>query len=132
MNFYAGITLLVIALCGGAGALARAWIIKHVDTIAKKTALTEGLAMLVVNILGCALSALVLIFAARLGLDSPWNICVSTGLLGGFTSFSTPCATSARLIEHKRYAHAIRYAVIMIALCSLAYLSCAYISVTLV
>lgn len=64
MTLYAGITLLVVALCGGAGALARAWLIKRVDAITKKYAVTEGLAMLVVNILGCALSALVLIFSA--------------------------------------------------------------------
>lgn len=132
MTLYAGITLLVIALCGGVGALARAWLIKCVDAITKKYAVTEGLAMLVVNVLGCALSALVLIFSTWLGLDSPWRICVTAGLLGGFTSFSTPCATSAHLIEQKRYAHAVRYALIMVVLCLLAYVSCAYLSTTLV
>lgn len=125
------IILLAASLCGGIGALLRAGVIRFVDSISTRKIFSVSPAMLVVNVLGCALSALFLITAHRLGLNSLWSICVSTGLLGGFTSFSTPCATSAQLLERKRYAHAVMYTIVMIALCSLAYISCAYVSITL-
>lgn len=132
MSLNAVIILLAASLCGGIGALLRAGVIRYVDSISTRKIFSVSPAMLVVNVLGCALSALFLITAHRLGLNSLWSICVSTGLLGGFTSFSTPCATSAHLIEQKRYAQAVRYALIMIVLCLLAYVSCAYLSATLV
>lgn len=131
MSLNALIILLAASLCGGIGALLRAGVIRFVDSISTRKIFSVSPAMLVVNVLGCALSALFLITAHHLGLNSLWSICVSTGLLGGFTSFSTPCATSAQLLERKRYAHAVMYTIVMIALCSLAYISCAYVSITL-
>lgn len=131
MSLNAVIILLAASLCGGIGALLRAGVIRFVDSISARQIFSVSPAMLVVNVLGCALSALFLITAHHLGLNSLWSICVSTGLLGGFTSFSTPCATGAQLLERKRYAHAVMYTIVMIALCSLAYISCAYVSVML-
>ncbi|KXG89310.1 FluC/FEX family fluoride channel [Fannyhessea vaginae] len=132
MSMNTAIILFAASLCAGVGALLRAGVIHYIDSISTRKIFSVSPAMLVVNILGCALSALVLIFSTWLGLDSPWRICVTAGLLGGFTSFSTPCATSAHLIEQKRYTHAVRYALIMVVLCLLAYVSCAYLSTTLV
>ena len=131
MSLNAVIILLAASLCGGIGALLRSGVIRYVDSISTRKIFSVSPAMLLVNVLGCALSAIFLIVAHRLGLNSLWSVCVSTGLLGGFTSFSTPCATGAQLLERKRYAHAVMYTIIMIALCFLAYISCAYVSVTL-
>ena len=131
MSMNTAIIVFAASLCAGVGALLRAGVIHYIDSISTRKIFSVSPAMLVVNVLGCALSALFLIVAHRLGLNSLWSACVSTGLLGGFTSFSTPCATGAQLLERKRYAHAVMYTIIMVALCSLAYISCAYVSVTL-
>ena len=129
MSMNTAIILFAASLCAGVGALLRAGVIHYIDSISTRKIFSVSPAMLVVNVLGCALSALFLIDAHRLGLNSLWSACVSTGLLGGFTSFSTPCATGAQLLERKRYAHAVMYTIIMVALCSLAYISLSLIHI---
>ena len=89
-----GGTFLVVALAGGVGACARFWLDRGVqralDSWGDPAAAKLGI--LVVNVIGCFLAGVV----TQLGPVSIMPI-VSTGFLGGFTTFSTAVVDAVTL-----------------------------------
>ena len=67
---------------------------------------------LIVNIVGSfAMGALAGYFAFRPGMGQHWRLFLTTGMLGGFTTFSAFSLDAALLIERHSYALAAGYAV---------------------
>ena len=104
--------MILIALGGGLGALIRYLVDTAVNTAARrrwpKLGLPLGTAL--INITGSLLLGL---FAGwlmfRTG-DASWKLAIGTGLLGGFTTFSTASVEAARLIIAGRWQAAIVHA----------------------
>lgn len=65
---------------------------------------------LIVNVLGSfLLGVLAGYFLARPGTSAPWKLFLTTGLLGGFTTFSAFSLDAALLIERHAYGLAAAY-----------------------
>ena len=81
-----GSTLLFVALAGGVGACARFWLDRGVQRALDSWGDPAGakLGILVVNVIGCFLAG-----AATQLVPAGLMPIVSTGFLGGFTTFST-------------------------------------------
>ena len=89
-----GGTFLLVALAGGVGACARFWLDRGVQRALDSWGDTAGakLGILVVNVIGCFLAGV----ATQLAPASIMPI-VSTGFLGGFTTFSTALVDAVTL-----------------------------------
>ena len=112
--------MILVALAGGLGASLRLVIDGVVRSVAG-TRLPWG--TLLINLLGSAgLGALM-----ASGATAPTASVVGTGLLGGFTTFSTASFESAALVLDKRWTGAMLYAVgtlvLSIAAAALGYLA---------
>ena len=85
-----GMTFLCVALVGGVGACARFWL----DRGAQRALSPAGakLGILVVNVIGCFLAG-----AATQLVPADLMPIVSTGFLGGFTTFSTALVDAVTL-----------------------------------
>ena len=67
---------------------------------------------LIVNIVGSfAMGALAGYFAYRTGISQHWRLFLTTGVLGGFTTFSAFSLDTALLVERHAYGIALGYAV---------------------
>lgn len=100
------ITAAAFLCAAGAGALARA-------EAGRRWNRPEGLAWgtLVVNVVGSfAIGLLAGYFAFRPGIGQHMRLFLTTGLLGGFTTFSAFSLDTALLIERHQYALAAGYA----------------------
>lgn len=117
-------TCVVLALCGGAGAVARQFLMDCTKQAKLPAFGNMSVGMLCVNCLGCVLAAAAPLILRACALDPNYGFYVSVGILGGFTSFSTPCAETAILCERKQYGRALAYAVCMLACCFAIYLIC--------
>lgn len=117
-------TCIVLALCGGAGAVARQFLLDCTKQAKLPVFGNISAGMLCVNSLGCALAAAAPLILRACALDPNYGFYVSVGILGGFTSFSTPCAETAILCERKRYGRALCYAVGMLCCCFAIYVMC--------
>lgn len=63
-----------------------------------------------INVLGSALLAVVIVVAAELWTDKPWlRPFLGTGVLGGFTTFSTFALDNRRLLSNGHAALAVSY-----------------------
>ncbi len=92
-------TALWVALAGGLGCVSRYWI-----GIAAERHLGSrlGWATLIVNVLGSiAIGFAFAFFAARGEVDSRTRIAVTTGFLGGFTTYSAFALESFELLEKR-------------------------------
>lgn len=73
-----------------------------------------------INIIGSLLLGAVLESLARVGADTDWRravrLCVGTGLIGGFTTYSTYVVEVDRLAQSGHSALAAAYAVLSVAL----------------
>ena len=81
------LVLVVSAVCGGIGATARQALL---DRLAKRSLgviKDVNAGMLCVNLLGCVLSAVVVIVGRMVSLNVVLSTCISAGLLGGFYFF---------------------------------------------
>lgn len=89
-----GGTFLVVALAGGVGACARFWLDRGTQRALSSwdDPAAAKLGILVVNVIGCFLAGVV----TQLGPVSIMPI-VSTGFLGGFTTFSTALVDAVSL-----------------------------------
>lgn len=96
--------MILIALAGGLGASLRLVVDGVVRSLAG-TRLPWG--TLGINVLGSAGLGVLL----GSGIGSPTSSIVGSGLLGGFTTFSTASFESAALVLDKRWAGAFLYAV---------------------
>lgn len=117
-------TCVVLALCGGAGAVARQFLMDCTKQAKLPAFGNMSVGMLCVNCLGCVLAAAASLILRACALDPNYGFYVSVGILGGFTSFSTPCAETAILCERKRYGRALCYAVGMLCCCFAIYVMC--------
>jgi CrcB protein len=72
---------------------------------------------LIVNLLGSfAMGLLAGYFTYRTGLPQHWRLFLTTGILGGFTTFSTFSLDAALLIERHAYGLAAAYVGISVAI----------------
>lgn len=106
-------TLLAIFLGGGFGAIARyslaACVQKHLGT-----GLPWG--TLAVNLLGAfAMGLLVELFALKSNLPEPARLLLTTGFLGGFTTFSAFSLESALMVQKGDYAQLAVYITLSVA-----------------
>lgn len=131
------VLILIASVCGGVGAVARQAILNRTAHLVIAPSHQVNAGMLCVNALGCAAAATWVIVAHHYALNPTLAACVSAGVLGGFTSFSTPAAQSAHMVGEKtpgkpgsgstshgvRHGmwHATAYTLVMLAVCSGAY-----------
>lgn len=98
--------LLAVAVGGGAGSLARYWLAGWVQPA--NVAFPYGI--FVVNILGGLLMGMVVeLGALKLNLSPELRAFLTTGILGGFTTFSTFSLDSALLLQKGEYGLAAAY-----------------------
>ncbi|MDR1236751.1 MAG: CrcB family protein [Propionibacteriaceae bacterium] len=106
-----------IALAGGCGALAR----YATDTLlTRKSNRMRGWATWIINVLGSFLiGVLVGWFSAHNG-DAELRIIIGSGFLGGYTTFSTACVESARLLRKGEFSTALLLSASMLVTSTLA------------
>lgn len=106
---HAGV-LVAIALGGAAGALARFGLDRFVQS---SLASTFPYGTLTVNLAGCF--AIGFCFVALRSSDPVVRMGVTTGLLGGFTTFSTFSLDAIHLLENRSYGSAVAYVALSVA-----------------
>src|SRR5277367_2848620 len=105
---------LIVFLGGGLGAALR-----HGINIAAARALGTGFpyGTLIINILGSlAMGLIAEYFALKGGLPQHWRLFLTTGILGGFTTFSAFSLAAALLYERGQLAGAAVYVVASVVL----------------
>lgn len=135
------VLILIASVCGGVGAVARQAILNRTAHLVIAPLHQVNAGMVCVNALGCTAAATWAIVAHHYALNPTLAACVSAGVLGGFTSFSTPAAQSAHMVGEKTAGkpgsgstshaaghgvwhgvwHAAAYTLVMLAVCSAAY-----------
>ncbi len=131
------VLILIASVCGGAGAVVRQYILNRTAHLVIAPLHQVNAGMLCVNAIGCAAAAAWALVARHYALNPTLVACVSAGVLGGFTSFSTPATQSAHMageitagkpgsgsashgVWHGVW-HAAAYTLVMLAVCSAAY-----------
>ncbi len=115
--------LLLLALAGGLGTLLR-YGLSLVDAtrVLGERGAWFPLGTLLANIAGSTLLAVVFVSAKdRLvpGTDVPLSLVLGTGVMGGFTTYSTFNLESLRLLEGGHTGRALMYVVVTLASCAL-------------
>ncbi|ATQ42594.1 fluoride efflux transporter CrcB [Caulobacter mirabilis] len=107
--------LLLVALGGGAGAVAR-----YLVGVQSMRLFGPGWpwGTLIVNLLGgLAMGVLVAVLALRGGADQErWRVLLGVGVLGGFTTFSAFSLETALMIERKQWTSALSYSALSVVL----------------
>jgi len=105
--------ILLVALCGGLGAVARF----VVDGFVRSRVRSIGsVGTVVINVTGAiALGILAGLVAAHVA-EPEWQIVVGTGFLGGYTTFSTTSFETVRLIQQGRFRLAVGLALSQLTL----------------
>ena len=93
---------LLVCLFGSLGALSRWQLDLYLKKCHAKRTPQGGIGL--VNILGCLCAGLV---TGSLASVSPLYFLVSTGFLGGFTTFSTAVLDAVTLVRERRYRSAV-------------------------
>jgi fluoride exporter len=87
---------------------------------------------LIVNIAGCfVMGMLVEVMALKLNIGNETRAFLTTGILGGFTTFSAFSLDFALLVERKAYGHALAYGAGSVALSLIAVFAGLYLVRTL-
>lgn len=95
------LAFLLISIAGGLGSALRLL----VDGLVKaRLKITFPLGTTIINVTGSFLLGLVTGLATTAVLPAEWQLIIGTGLLGGYTTFSTASFESVRLIQDRRYA----------------------------
>jgi CrcB protein len=68
----------------------------------------------VVNVLGCFLIGAVIAFSEKGAFNPPWRMFLTTGLLGGFTTFSAFSNETVMLLKNGQLSHAIVYILVSV------------------
>ena len=111
------IELLVVAVAGGVGAAVR-----FVVDGAIRQGSTAGfpLATMIINVSGSLVLGLLTGLVLSHVLSHEWQLVVGTGLLGGYTTFSTASVETIRLLEERRWAATLINGFGMWIFCTLA------------
>ena len=96
----AAVTALLICIAGGIGAALRFVLDGLIRTRVRST---YPAATTFINLSGSLLLGLLTGFATSQLLPPQWHLVVGTGLLGGYTTFSTASFETVRLLEDHRY-----------------------------
>lgn len=95
-----GLLAVVVALTGGLGAALRL----VVDgALRARAGGGFPVATVVINLSGSLLLGLLVGLAGARVTGGPWPVVIGSGLLGGYTTFSTASFETARLLEERRY-----------------------------
>ena len=100
----AAVTALLICIAGGIGAALRFVLDGLIRTRVRST---YPVATTVINLSGSFLLGLLTGLATSQLLPPQWNLVVGTGVLGGYTTFSTASFETVRLLEDHRYVAAV-------------------------
>lgn len=94
------VTALLVCAAGGVGAAMR---LVLDGLIRERVPSTYPVATTAINVSGSLILGLVAGLAAYHLLPPPWQLVAGTGLLGGYTTFSTASFETVRLAEDRRY-----------------------------
>jgi fluoride exporter len=108
------VTALLICIGGGIGAALR---LVLDGLIRARTQSTYPVGTTVINVTGSILLGLLTGLASSHLVTHQWQLVVGTGLLGGYTTFSTASFETVRLIEDRRYIAAAFNAFGMLVAC---------------
>jgi len=108
------VTALLICIGGGIGAALR---LVLDGLIRARTQSTYPVGTTVINVTGSFLLGLLTGLATSHLVTHQWQLAVGTGLLGGYTTFSTASFETVRLIEDRRYIAAAFNAFGMLVAC---------------
>ncbi|MFG6402681.1 fluoride efflux transporter CrcB [Microbacterium sp. P04] len=111
---------LAISVAGGVGAALR-FIVD--GTVKAHTRTTFPVGTMLINLSGSFLLGFVTEIALVGIFPDAWRLVIGTGLLGGYTTFSTASFESIRLIQQRRYGAAVTNSVGMLILAVLAALA---------
>jgi fluoride exporter len=105
--------ILLVALCGGLGAVARF----VVDGLVRGRVRSIGsVGTVVINVTGAiALGIIAGLVAAHVA-QPDWQMVIGTGFLGGYTTFSTTSFETVRLIQQGRFRLAVGLALSQLTL----------------
>lgn len=98
------LTFVALSAAGGAGAAARLMLDGFVRSRIRGT---FPLGTLLINVSGAFLLGLLTALAMDALVAESWHLIIGTGLLGGYTTFSTASFETVRLIQQRRYAAAV-------------------------
>jgi CrcB protein len=85
-------------------------------TIKAHARTTFPVGTMIINVTGALLLGFVTEIALRDILPDAWRLIIGTGLLGGYTTFSTASFESVRLIQQRRYVPALANTLGMLSL----------------
>lgn len=105
------VLVLIVAVAGGVGSALR-YVVDHSLPAPVRERYPWG--TMLVNLTGSFLLGLV----TGLAPAGPWGVVVATGLLGGYTTFSTASLESVRLLTEKRWAAALAHGPGMLVACT--------------
>ncbi|GAB2579193.1 hypothetical protein GCM10009593_17100 [Microlunatus antarcticus] len=100
----AAVTLVLVCAAGAVGAALR-FVVD--GTIRARAKMRFPLATTVINVTGSLLLGALTGLALGHGVPQLWHAVVGTGLLGGYTTFSTASFETIRLAEDRRYVAAL-------------------------
>jgi CrcB protein len=111
------LTALSICVAGGMGAALRLVLDGLIRARVKST---YPVGTTVINVTGSLLLGLVTGLATSQLVSHQWQLIIGTGLLGGYTTFSTASFETVRLIEDRRYIAAAFNGLGMLLICTAA------------
>ena len=111
------ITALLTCVAGGMGAALRLILD---GLIRARTTSTYPVGTAVINVTGSFLLGLITGLSASHLATHQWQLVAGTGLLGGYTTFSTASYETVRLIEARRYVAAVFNGLGMLLICTAA------------
>ena len=109
------LVFVAVALAGGVGAVARL----VVDgVVAARSPWRMPVATMVVNLSGSLVLGVVTGLAAHALLPDDWRLVLGTGMMGGYTTFSTASLETVELLLDRRPGPAALHAVAMVVGCA--------------
>jgi CrcB protein len=111
------VTAMIICVAGGVGAALRLILDGLIRTQIKST---YPVGTTVINLTGSFLLGLLSGLATSQLVPHQWQLIIGTGLLGGYTTFSTASFETVRLIEDRHYVAAAFNGVGMLLICTAA------------